>query len=59
MRIAPCRDCCSRCLGCHDICDLYQKYRENKERIQDETLQDTEYKCYLVSAMRRMKGERA
>lgn len=58
MRTSTCMDCCSRCPGCHDICDLYQGYRKDKQRIQDEVLQDAEYSCYLVSAMRRMKGER-
>lgn len=59
MRSSPCLDCCSRCEGCHDICDLYQEFKKTKQRIQDEVLADFEYSCYLVGAIRRMKGERA
>lgn len=58
MRSSPCLDCCSRCEGCHSICDLYQEFRETKERIQDEVLADLEYTRYLSDAVQRMKGVR-
>ena len=59
MRIAPCRDCCSRCLGCHDICDLYKSYRANKDRIQNEIVSgELDYGSYITKAIHRMKGER-
>lgn len=58
MRNSPCLDCCQRHEGCHDICPLYQEFRELKERIQDEVLADLEYTRYVSDAVQRMKGVR-
>lgn len=56
MRTSPCLDCCSRCEGCHSICDLYQEFRETKERIQEETLKaESEYSGYVVDTIRRFR----
>lgn len=59
MRTAPCLNCCQRHPGCHSICDLYQEYRDMKQRIQDEVISaEFNYNCYLSDAIERMKGVR-
>lgn len=52
----PCKNCVTRSLGCHSICDRYKKY---KGYFKTSDKEEKEYASYLISAVRRIKGERA
>ena len=52
----PCKNCVTRSLGCHSICDRYKKY---KGYFKTSDKEEKEYAAYLISAVRRMKGERS
>ena len=32
MKIAPCKDCKDRAIGCHGTCEKYSEYRKQREK---------------------------
>lgn len=41
-RVAPCRNCIDRYLGCHDKCDKYQEFRAERNRMLEEKRKERE-----------------
>lgn len=58
MREAPCKDCCQRHEGCHDICPSFKEYKLDKEILSEKMNEKREFEDYLVQAILRMKGVR-
>jgi len=40
MKIAPCKDCTERYLGCHDYCDKYKEWKQYRNDIKHKTEMD-------------------
>lgn len=53
MRTSPCYYCCQRHEGCHEKCDTYQEYKQQRSMRNPEEL---EFADYLHQAILRMKG---
>ena len=54
----PCYDCCSRCKGCHDICEIYKEFRLHKEMISEKMNEERQFADYLSDAIKKYEGNR-
>jgi hypothetical protein len=54
----PCYNCEKRYLGCHDYCDKYQEFRQNRNKLLNEQRKRTKIECdyyyYVRDAIKRM-----
>lgn len=50
MKVAPCKDCEKRVVGCHSSCEDFvqweQEHREEKERLREAKMKSSEYLAY-------------
>lgn len=33
--LSPCKNCTERFVGCHEICEEYQKFKEKSNKVRD------------------------
>lgn len=54
----PCYDCEKRYLGCHDYCNKYQEFRQNRNQLLEEQRKrnylEYDYYYYVRDAVKRM-----
>lgn len=54
----PCYDCEKRYLGCHDYCNKYQEFRQNRNKLLNEQRKrnkiESDYYYYVRDAIKRM-----
>lgn len=54
----PCYKCENRYLGCHDYCDKYQEFRQNRNNFLNEQRKrnkiERDYYYYVRDAIKRM-----
>ncbi len=57
-KTAPCFNCQERYLGCHDYCDKYQEFRQNRNKLLNEQRKRNDlkydYYYYVRDAIKRM-----
>lgn len=57
-KTAPCFNCQERYLGCHDYCDKYQEFRQNRNKLLNEQRKRNDlkydYYYYKRDAIKRM-----
>ena len=52
----PCMNCEKRCLGCHSVCEDYQAYRKERDRINDlKIAEKKKYYAYVEELERKKK----
>jgi len=57
----PCYNCEKRYLGCHDYCDKYQEFRQNRNKLLNEQRKRNylkyDYYYYIRDAIKRMSRQ--
>ena len=56
-KTAPCFNCQERYLGCHDYCDKYQEFRQNRNKLLNEQRKRNKTECdyyYVRDTIKRM-----
>lgn len=53
MKYNTCLNCEERCLGCHSNCEMYNKYKQELKRIQENKKKQSVWASYKRERVRR------
>ena len=55
MKVAPCKDCEARHMGCHSTCEGYQEFVKSREKLREEKIKKSEEYFYRKENIRKSK----
>lgn len=58
MKIAPCKDCIDRTLGCHSNCTRYREWKADKDRARENERRYSAERAYIAESIQRKKRRR-